>query len=105
MALEVLEFVLLFIAENEQQYAYRSSGMQIVRQVLQSHMKFVYHCLNPAAPASLTMTMLRLLTAMVTQGAVAAREVQMTFDFSLKALQSLPKKQDPKVCAVSQFIT
>ena len=101
----MIEYILLFIAENEQQSAYKSSGMQIVHKVLQSQMKLVYHCLSSSSPASLTISTLRLLTAMVTQGASAAREVQMNFDFSLKALQSLPKRRDPKVWYVVLKLT
>ena len=34
---------------------------------------------------------------MVTQGVTAAREVQRSFDFTLKAIGALPNKRDPKV--------
>ena len=71
--------------------------MTIVQQVLQNHMKLLYTCLHPGNPPDVIMTTLRLLTAMVTQGVTAAREVQRSFDFTLKAIGALPNKRDPKV--------
>ena len=71
--------------------------MTIVQQVLQNHMKLLYTCLHRGNPPDVIMTTLRLLTAMVTQGVTAAREVQRSFDFTLKAIGALPNKRDPKV--------
>jgi len=53
--------------------------------------------LNPANPPQVIKSALKLLTAMVTQGASAAREVHRSFDFTLKSLSSLPNKRDNKV--------
>ena len=71
--------------------------MAIVQRVLQSHLSLLYSCLNPANPPQVIKSALKLLTAMVTQGASAAREVQRSFDFTLKSLSSLPNKRDSKV--------
>jgi len=92
--LEILESVLLFTAEDKQ-FSTRT-GMVIVQRVLQSHMKILYSCLNPGNPPEVIKAALRLLTAMVTQGASAAREVQRSFDFTLKFIGSLPNKRDTK---------
>lgn len=74
------------------------TGMSIVQRVLQGHLKLLYSCLNPTSPPEVIKSTLRLLTAMVTQGPSAAREVQRSFDFILKSLSSLPNKRDRKVC-------
>lgn len=94
--LEILESVLLFTADATQLSS--RVGMWIVQQVLQGHMKTLYTCLNPGNPPDVIKAALRLLTAMVTQGASAAREVQRSFDFTLKSLGSLTNKRDTKVC-------
>lgn len=73
------------------------AGMLIVQRVLLSHLSLLYSCLNPANPPEVIKSALKLLTAMVTQGASAAREVQRSFDFTLKSLSSLPNKRDSKV--------
>lgn len=93
--LEVLECVLLLAAEGGSNSS--AKGMEIVHHVLQNHLKTLYSCLNPASPATITKAVLRLLAAMVTQGTVAAREVQGTFDFSLKALSAVANRRDNKV--------
>ncbi|CAH3023890.1 unnamed protein product, partial [Porites evermanni] len=93
--LEILESVLLFTAGDKQLST--RTGMAIVQQVLQNHIKLLYTCLHPGNPPDVIMTTLRLLTAMVTQGMTAAREVQRSFDFTLKAIGALPNKRDPKV--------
>ena len=73
------------------------TGMLIVQRVLLSHLSLLYSCLNPANPPEVIKSALKLLTAMVTQEASAAREVQRSFDFTLKSLSSLPNKRDSKV--------
>ena len=93
--MEILESVLLFTAEDKQ-FSTRT-GMAIVQHILQNHMKLLYTCLNPGNPPDVIKTTLRLLTAMVTQGVTAAREVQRSFDFTLNAIGALPNKRDPKV--------
>ena len=77
--------------------------MLIVQRFLQSHMKILYTCLNPGNPPDVIKAALRLLTAMVTQGMSAAREVQRSFDFTLKSIGSLLNKRDKKVCTLSMF--
>ena len=95
IALEVLEKLLLFTADNT---SYSAVGMYHVRKILQHHLKLLYSCLNPTCHFNMIKGALRLLVAMVTQGASAAREVVAVFDFTLKAFGSLVYKRDPKVC-------
>ena len=94
-ALEVLECLLIFTSEDGRHST--AEGMDIVRHILHNHIKVLYSCLNPASPANITKAVLRVLTAMVTQGTAAAREVQSVFDFSLRALSALPHRRDNKV--------
>lgn len=93
--MEILESILLYTAE-ESQLANRL-GVSIVQRVLQGHMKLLYSCLNPGNPPEVIKAALKLLTAMVTQGSSAAREVQSSFDFTLKSLGALPNKCDSNV--------
>ena len=93
--MEILESILLYTAE-ESQLANRL-GVSIVQRVLQGHMKLLYSCLNPGNPPEVIKAALKLLTAMVTQGSSAAREVQSSFDFTLKSLGALPNKRDSNV--------
>ena len=93
--LEILESILLSTAEDS--HLSSRTGMLIVQRVLLSHLSLLYSCLNPANPPEVIKSALKLLTAMVTQGASAAREVQRSFDFTLKSLSSLPNKRDSKV--------
>ena len=74
-----------------------------MQRVLQNHIKILYTCLNPGNPPDVIKAALRLLTAMVTQGTSAAREVQRSFDFTLKSIGSLLNKRDKKVCTVCMF--
>ncbi|XP_022797243.1 uncharacterized protein LOC111335571 [Stylophora pistillata] len=90
--MEILESILLYTAE-ESQLANRL-GVSIVQRVLQGHMKLLYSCLNPGNPPEVIKAALKLITAMVTQGSSAAREVQSSFDFTLKSLGALPNKRD-----------
>ena len=101
LALEVLECSLLLAAEEGASSSTR--GMEIVHHILQSHLKTLYSCLNPASPATITKAVLKLLAAMVTQGTVAAREVQGMFDFSLKALAAVANRRDSRVSDKTQF--
>ena len=93
--MEILESILLYTAE-ESQLANRL-GVSIVQLVLQGHMKLLYSCLNPGNPPEVIKAALKLLTAMVTQGSSTAREVQSSFDFTLKSLGALPNKHDSNV--------
>lgn len=93
--MEILESILLYTAE-ESQLANRL-GVSIVQRVLQGHMKLLYSCLNPGNPPEVIKAALKLLTAMVTQGSSTAREVQSSFDFTLKSLGALPNKHDSNV--------
>ena len=90
---------MLFTAEES--HLSTRTGMSIVQRVLLRHLSLLYSCLNPANPPEVIKSALKLLTAMVTQGASAAREVQRSFDFSLKSLSSLPNKRDCKVQYIS----
>lgn len=77
--------------------------MSIVQRVLLSHLSLLYSCLNPGNPPEVIKSALKLLTAMVTQGPSAAREIQRSFDFTLKSLSSLPNKRDSKVYTLKSF--
>lgn len=72
-----------------------TSGRRLVQRLISSHMKSVYHCLLSAVPARLTGACLRLLAAMVMQGADSAREVQLVFNFGYKPLGTFPGKTTP----------
>ena len=77
--------------------------MSIVQRFLLSHLSLLYSCLNPGNPPDVIKSALKLLTAMVTQGPSAAREVQRSFDFTLKSLSLLPNKRDSKVYTLKSF--
>ncbi|XP_048577840.1 nucleolar pre-ribosomal-associated protein 1 isoform X2 [Nematostella vectensis] len=92
MALEVLECILLSTAESDNSRV----GLHLVQRIIRNNLKLLYSCLNPGNTPKMVKAVLRLLVAMVTQGGAAAREVQSTFDFTLKALGVLPHKRDAK---------
>ncbi|XP_068755165.1 nucleolar pre-ribosomal-associated protein 1-like isoform X2 [Montipora capricornis] len=92
--LEILERILLFT--SEQKHLTSTTGIGIVQNVVQNHMRVLYKCLNSGNPSELIIAALKLLTAMVAQGVSSAREVQGSFDFTLQAIGFLPAKRDSK---------
>ena len=69
-----------------------------MQNVFQNHKKVLHHCLTVA---SLAFATLRLLIAMVSQGTASAREVQQSFDFTLKCLEFMPNRRHGKVIFVA----
>ena len=69
-----------------------SPGTRLVQTILKNHMRPIYSSLLTAGPNKLIAACLHLLAAMVTQGLVSAREVQLVFNFGYKPLQILPNR-------------
>ncbi len=81
---------------------YHTIGHRLVQKLLCNHLKSFYHSLMSSLPMKLVGACLRLLAAMVMQGADSAREIQLVFNFSYKPLVSLVNKTTPisiPVCA------
>ena len=93
--MEILEVMILQLAEDDMRT--KSRATVIVSRLLTNHRKFVYNCLNSASPASLTMAVLKLLTAIVMHGPALAREMLTAFDFSHKTFGALVNRRDKKV--------
>ncbi|XP_007493354.2 nucleolar pre-ribosomal-associated protein 1 isoform X1 [Monodelphis domestica] len=70
-------------------------GTNIIKKVLNSHMKLIYESLNPSS-YKMTQTCLNLMSAMVAQGPDAARDFYSHFDFNKKSLYGLVKIRSPK---------
>ncbi|XP_042314593.1 LOW QUALITY PROTEIN: nucleolar pre-ribosomal-associated protein 1 [Sceloporus undulatus] len=70
-------------------------GMNIVKKLINSYMRLIYAALYSEGHR-MSRLCLTLLSAMVTQGPDAARDVYAHFDFNNKFLPSLVKKRDYK---------
>jgi hypothetical protein len=95
IVVEILEAIVLHLADEEART--KSRAAVIVSTLLSNHRKLVYNCLNSASPASATMAVLRLLTAIVMHGPALARELLIAFDFSHKTFGTLVNRRDKKV--------
>ena len=69
-----------------------SAGHQLVGAILRDHMRPIYSSLMASCPMKLVASGLRLLTAMVLQGRLAARDVQQGFNFGYKPLIVFPNR-------------
>lgn len=58
-------------------------------------MRCVYHTLLSTQPMKLVQSSLRLLTAMVMQGAESAKQVQLVFNFAYKPLETFFNRTTP----------
>ncbi|XP_029140605.1 nucleolar pre-ribosomal-associated protein 1 [Protobothrops mucrosquamatus] len=90
---QALENILLRTASDLSHF--RVVGMNIVKKLINSYMKLIYAALY-AETHRLSRLCLTLLSAMVTQGPDAARDVYSHFDFNNKFLPNLVKKRDYK---------
>lgn len=75
--------------------ALQGNGVQLARKLMLRFGRRLYYGIGHSY--SLIRVTLRMLTAMVAQGATAAREMLRTFDFTVKALQTLANKRNAKV--------
>eukprot|EP00794_Sanderia_malayensis_P000250 gene250-869_t len=91
---EVFESLLLITSDAAN--SLQSSGLYITHRVLSKYLKQIYSALGSTTPAELTKSVLRLLTAILTQGKQAVTELLASFDFTLKALESVSKRRDRK---------
>ncbi|KAJ7320522.1 hypothetical protein JRQ81_020033 [Phrynocephalus forsythii] len=90
---QALESILLRTASDLSHF--RVVGMNIVKKLINSYMRLIYAALYSEGHRMSRMG-LTLLSAMVTQGPDAARDVYSHFDFNNKFLPSLVKKRDHK---------
>nr|XP_060626413.1 nucleolar pre-ribosomal-associated protein 1 isoform X1 [Anolis sagrei ordinatus] len=90
---QALEIILLRTASDLSHF--HVVGMNIVKKMLNKYMKLIYAALYSEGHR-LSRLCLTLLSAMVTQGPDAARDVYTHFDFNNKFLPSLVKKRDYK---------
>ncbi|XP_070799661.1 nucleolar pre-ribosomal-associated protein 1 [Pituophis catenifer annectens] len=90
---QALENILLRTASDLSHF--RVVGMNIVKKLINSYMKLIYAALY-SETHRLSRLCLTLLSAMVTQGSDAARDVYSHFDFNNKFLPNLVKKRDYK---------
>nr|XP_008105811.1 PREDICTED: nucleolar pre-ribosomal-associated protein 1 isoform X1 [Anolis carolinensis] len=90
---QALEIILLRTASDLSHF--HVVGMNIVKKMLNKYMRLIYAALYSEGHR-LTRLCLTLLSAMVTQGPDAARDVYTHFDFNNKFLSSLVKKRDYK---------
>ncbi|XP_029459452.1 nucleolar pre-ribosomal-associated protein 1 isoform X2 [Rhinatrema bivittatum] len=88
---QALEAILLRTASDLSHFSV--VGMNIVKKLINSHMKLIYTCLYSESHR-MTRICLNLMSAMVTQGPDAARDVFGHFDFNNKFLPTLMKKRD-----------
>ena len=95
MVLEILETIILHMAEEDTRI--KSKSTAIITKIFTKHKKLVYNSLNPSSPVKLTAAMLKLLTAIVMQGSPVAKEMLTTFDFSHKTFSMLVNRRDKKV--------
>ena len=88
---------------------YASVGSKLVADILSSHMRCIYSSLQTSQPMALVASAVKLLTAMVLQGPSAARDIQQSFNFGYKPLETLPSRtgvpqvsaEDITVCRLS----
>ncbi|XP_066475924.1 nucleolar pre-ribosomal-associated protein 1 [Tiliqua scincoides] len=90
---QALENILLRTASDLSHF--RVVGMNIVKKLISSYMKLIYAALY-SENHRMSRLCLTLLSAMVTQGPDAARDIYSHFDFNNKFLPSLVKKRDYK---------
>ncbi|XP_007424576.1 nucleolar pre-ribosomal-associated protein 1 [Python bivittatus] len=90
---QALENILLRTASDLSHF--RVVGMNIVKKLINSYMKLIYAALYSESHR-MSRLCLTLLSAMVTQGPDAARDVYSHFDFNNKFLSNLVKKRDYK---------
>ncbi|XP_053164399.1 nucleolar pre-ribosomal-associated protein 1 isoform X2 [Hemicordylus capensis] len=90
---QALESILLRTASDLTHFGV--VGMNIVKKLINSYMRLIYAALYSESHR-MSRLCLTLLSAMVTQGPDAARDVFSHFDFSNKSLPSLVKKRDYK---------
>nr|XP_033805810.1 nucleolar pre-ribosomal-associated protein 1 isoform X2 [Geotrypetes seraphini] len=88
---QALEAILLRIASDLSHFSV--VGMNIVKKLINSHMKLIYTSLY-AESYRTSRICLNLMSAMVTQGPDAARDIFSRFDFNNKFLPTLVKKRD-----------
>ncbi|XP_026519713.1 nucleolar pre-ribosomal-associated protein 1-like [Notechis scutatus] len=91
---QALENILLRTASDLSHF--HVVGMNIVKKLINSYMKLIYAALY-SETHRLSRLCLTLLSAMVSQGPDAARDVYSHFDFNNKFLPNLVKKRDYKV--------
>ncbi|XP_048349854.1 nucleolar pre-ribosomal-associated protein 1 isoform X2 [Sphaerodactylus townsendi] len=90
---QALESILLRTASDLSHF--RVVGMNIVKKLISSSMKLIYSALY-SENYRMSRLCLTLLSAMVTQGSDAARDIYCHFDFNNKFLSGLAKKRDYK---------
>ncbi|XP_054556286.1 nucleolar pre-ribosomal-associated protein 1 isoform X2 [Talpa occidentalis] len=90
---QVFEAILLRTASDLSHF--HVVGTNIVKKLMNNHMKLICESLY-AAGYRMARACLNLMTAMVTQGAEAARDVSSHFDLNKKTLYTLATKRDPK---------
>ncbi|XP_060090308.1 nucleolar pre-ribosomal-associated protein 1 [Heteronotia binoei] len=90
---QALESILLRTASDISHF--HAVGMNIVKKLINSYMRLIYAALY-SENHRMSRQCLTLLSAMVTQGPDAARDVYSHFDFNNKFLSGLVKKRDYK---------
>ncbi|KAH0624869.1 hypothetical protein JD844_032735 [Phrynosoma platyrhinos] len=90
---QALEMILLRTASDLSHF--HVVGMNIVKKLVNSYMRLIYAALYSEGHR-MSRLCLTLLSAMVTQGPDAARDVYTHFDFNNKFLPSLVRKRDYK---------
>ena len=98
--MESLEKILLRIADDLGKY--EVIGLNVVRQILATHLSCVYSLLAMRNKSGHIKTALKLLVAMVMQGETAAKEVQLQFDFQHRVLSPLLTRRDRKVSSLHE---
>ncbi|XP_030057993.1 nucleolar pre-ribosomal-associated protein 1 isoform X2 [Microcaecilia unicolor] len=88
---QALEAILLRTASDLSHFSV--VGINIVKKLINSHMKLIYTALYSESHR-MSRICLNLMSAMVTQGPDAARDIFSHFDFSNKFLPTLVKKRD-----------
>ncbi|XP_077977057.1 nucleolar pre-ribosomal-associated protein 1-like [Glandiceps talaboti] len=91
---EALECILVRITDRLKHH--KATALQIVQRMLQNHMKPIYNALSVGSTSRYLKLCLRLLTAMVMQDTLTAREVQTHFNFQLPSLVSIMNRRDSK---------
>lgn len=89
-----MEQVCLKSANTDASNDLKLAGHNLAINLISNHLKIFYSTLSLSAPNVLTATSLRLLAAMVAQGASVAQELLHGFNFSYKPLEILPTKVD-----------
>ncbi|XP_068930997.1 nucleolar pre-ribosomal-associated protein 1 isoform X1 [Petaurus breviceps papuanus] len=90
---KTLEAILLRTAGDLSHF--RVVGTNILKKVMNSHMKLIYESLN-ASSYKMSQTCLNLMSAMVAQGPDAARDFYSRFDFNKNSLYGLVKIRSSK---------